>query len=629
MRDPYAVYARRILMLAPLEPLDADAGGAERGQIIHAVLDEFVRTWPTELPPDPHLELHRIGCAISSAMPHRPQVWAVWWPRFERIAAWFCTVEERRRQEVARDPDRDPRRARAGRAGWHVPHPRPRRPDRGRHATADRIVDYKTGSPPRSSEVARGLSPQLTHRGADRRGAAGLRSSGGRDRALLFLQLRGGDPVAGEERDPVGRDGDLRQFLDDARRGLARLVAHFDHAATAYVPVPRPEIAPTYNDYAHLARIGEWWGTDRLERGAGTDAGRSGGPPTPAARSGSPPTPAPARPACWPIGFSGCCWRRRPGGHPRITFTKAAAAEMTGRIEERLAAGPRPRRRAAGGGAAETTGEPADAKRLERARRLFAQVLELPRGLGVMTIHALCGALLRRFPLEAGRGTAFRDHRRALGRRADAGGAQQVLRQAAGCGHGPGPGHAGPGRHAGRGTLGEMLAELLGQRLRLLRSRAASATSWRRCWPASPGHSAPSPGTSPPRWRRRPAPTASTMRRAAGRRRALAAGRTGTRARPRHRRAGSAPTRRSSAAAAPTIGAVPQGRRRRAADAGDQEGGLRAVCRRSGTSRPGWCAWATSCAACCWPRRTEALLRVAFADRAYEALKERSRRSRL
>ena len=42
------------------------------------------------------------------------------------------------------------------------------------------------------------------------------------------------------------------------------------------------------------------------------------------------------------------------------------------------------------------------AERIERARRLFAQVLELPRGLAIMTIHALCGALLRRFPLEAG-----------------------------------------------------------------------------------------------------------------------------------------------------------------------------------------------------------------------------------
>ena len=49
-----------------------------------------------------------------------------------------------------------------------------------------------------------------------------------------------------------------------------------------------------------------------------------------------------------------------------------------------------------------------------------AQVLELPRGLGIMTIHALCGALLRRFPLEAGVSPQFRvlDDREAKALRA-------------------------------------------------------------------------------------------------------------------------------------------------------------------------------------------------------------------
>jgi ATP-dependent helicase/nuclease subunit B len=54
----------------------------------------------------------------------------------------------------------------------------------------------------------------------------------------------------------------LREFLAHAREGLARLIAHFDDPATPYVPIPRPEIAPVFNDYEHLARVGEWWGTE-------------------------------------------------------------------------------------------------------------------------------------------------------------------------------------------------------------------------------------------------------------------------------------------------------------------------------------------------------------------------------
>src|ERR1051325_10577573 len=85
-----------------------------------------------------------------------------------------------------------------------------------------------------------------------------------------------------------------------------------------------------------------------------------------------------------------------------LTFTKAAAAEMANRIAERLALW-----------AVMSDGEltaalvdllgraPSDEQR-ELARRLFARVLDTPGGMRIMTIHAFCQSLLRRFPLEAG-----------------------------------------------------------------------------------------------------------------------------------------------------------------------------------------------------------------------------------
>jgi ATP-dependent helicase/nuclease subunit B len=261
MRDPYAVYAKRILALAPLEPLDADPGGAERGQIIHAVLEEFVRTWPAEMPEDPCAALIQVGLRHFARQAHRPQVWAVWWPRFEKIATWFCEVELQRRRQVARIVTEV-------RGTLEIESPggvfRVRaRADRIEVMTDGRlgIVDYKTGPVPRG-EVARGLAPQLTIEALIAE-AGGFPSLAPAESALLlFWQLKGGDPVAGEERDPVGRGGSLREFLAHAREGLARLIAHFDDPATPYVPIPRPEIAPVFNDYEHLARVGEWWGTE-------------------------------------------------------------------------------------------------------------------------------------------------------------------------------------------------------------------------------------------------------------------------------------------------------------------------------------------------------------------------------
>ena len=45
-------------------------------------------------------------------------------------------------------------------------------------------------------------------------------------------------------------------------QGVERLIAHFDDPATAYLPVPRPEIAPSRSDYGHLARAAEWLGAE-------------------------------------------------------------------------------------------------------------------------------------------------------------------------------------------------------------------------------------------------------------------------------------------------------------------------------------------------------------------------------
>ena len=85
-----------------------------------------------------------------------------------------------------------------------------------------------------------------------------------------------------------------------------------------------------------------------------------------------------------------------------LTYTKAAANEMSLRIHHQLAQWAVMDENKLADKLKDLTGRPADTNMLHAARRLFAQVSDAPGGLKIMTIHAFCQSVLGRFPLEAG-----------------------------------------------------------------------------------------------------------------------------------------------------------------------------------------------------------------------------------
>ncbi len=85
-----------------------------------------------------------------------------------------------------------------------------------------------------------------------------------------------------------------------------------------------------------------------------------------------------------------------------LTFTRAAAAEMSNRLNEELAKWATLRSGALAETLQKLTGRMPDDVAIARARQLFARVLDTPGGIKIATLHAFCQMLLRRFPLEAG-----------------------------------------------------------------------------------------------------------------------------------------------------------------------------------------------------------------------------------
>jgi ATP-dependent helicase/nuclease subunit B len=253
MKDAYDLYAKRILKLAPLEALEADPGALERGIIIHRVLERFVKAYPDDLPEDALPRLLDLGRALFEDFSHRPQVKALWWPRFEQIARWVIAQEHTRRTRVLEiRTEVDGRleldgldqsfrlKARADRLE--------RYPD-GRIA----VIDYKTGQLPERAEVLAGRAPQLPLEAAMVEAGAFADLGPAAVAELLFWRLKG-DESGGEEKAVTLAPGELAaQALD----GLRRLVAHYDRVTTTYPARPKPQVA-WRGDYDHLARRGEW-----------------------------------------------------------------------------------------------------------------------------------------------------------------------------------------------------------------------------------------------------------------------------------------------------------------------------------------------------------------------------------
>ena len=90
-----------------------------------------------------------------------------------------------------------------------------------------------------------------------------------------------------------------------------------------------------------------------------------------------------------------------------LTFTKAGAAEMADRVQQRLADWVR-RSGADLARDLKALGEDYGPAAVARARTLFARVLDAPGGLRIQTIHAFCQTLLAGFPSEAGLAPGFR-----------------------------------------------------------------------------------------------------------------------------------------------------------------------------------------------------------------------------
>ncbi len=263
VRDPYVVFARRILRLDPLEAVAVVPGASERGTLVHAVLGGFAGDCPQALPPDARERLsQRAADTFGPLRDIYPELHAQWWPRFERVMEPFLAWEAERRPHLVRvHAEASGRWEIALRDGGLLAlTARADRIEHGRDGSYA-IVDYKTGTPPGHAEVFAGFSPQLTLEAAMLMHGAfkGLPATPAVP-ALLYVRVSGGkepmEPRAVAQ--PRGEARTLDALVAEHAARLKDLAERFRAGEAAYVSRPYPKYVAYDSPYDHLARVREW-----------------------------------------------------------------------------------------------------------------------------------------------------------------------------------------------------------------------------------------------------------------------------------------------------------------------------------------------------------------------------------
>lgn len=247
IRDPYAIYARKILKLSKLDPIRREPDPLVRGRALHSVLEEFIKTTLDGLPPNAAAHLLDLAGNIFEQDVPWPATRRLWLARLARIADWFVKDEASRR--IRGTPV-----AFECRASMTMSEP-----PFTLTGTADRIdldengaliiYDYKTGAVPSKYQIIH-FDKQLPLEGKMAEAGAFRDLEPAAVSALEYIGL-GGSPKVHE----IDISDDI---INESWDGLRNLIRAYQSHDTGYTARARMEKRTDPSDYDHLSRRGEW-----------------------------------------------------------------------------------------------------------------------------------------------------------------------------------------------------------------------------------------------------------------------------------------------------------------------------------------------------------------------------------
>lgn len=248
IRDPYAVYAERILRLRALDPLRPEPDPRERGQVLHLIVERFVKGRPVAETLDAAVSrLMQIAEETVAAEVPWPSAQRLWLARIGRIAAKFA-ADEAQRAERGRPAVIEKKGSIALQNVAFTLTAKPDRIDILEDGSAH-IFDYKSGVPPKKPEVLHFDKQLLLEAAMAERGA--FEQIGPRHvHAMTYVRLGG----EGETVDIATDD----ETVDEVWQKFEALMARYLRADQGYTSRRAMQKSEDRGDFDHLARYGEW-----------------------------------------------------------------------------------------------------------------------------------------------------------------------------------------------------------------------------------------------------------------------------------------------------------------------------------------------------------------------------------
>ncbi|MCH2037657.1 MAG: double-strand break repair protein AddB [Rickettsiales bacterium] len=249
IKNPYALYAKKVLILRKLQPIGEALDASDFGNLVHDILYRFCIQSNNSFD-----ELMRLTHEALNIFHHSPNVYAIWLPKLESIMQWFYEKHNTQLQELSNIVYEETGSVSYEGVTVHAKADRIELSNEGVH-----IIDYKTGNPPSTKKVLAGVAPQMLVEAviASNKGFPSISDS--TVKHIAYWRMQGFDrnnesPLfehhSEEEDNPI--------VLFETK--LQALISLFNEETSPYLVDPIPEFASNNQnkDFHHLSRITEW-----------------------------------------------------------------------------------------------------------------------------------------------------------------------------------------------------------------------------------------------------------------------------------------------------------------------------------------------------------------------------------